>query len=64
MSAAQAVGDRHRGQWLPFWMQACERGRPYALPSLGGADSPATVGLDLDGLATSTAFSIQPAIRP
>jgi hypothetical protein len=27
MSAAQGVGDAHRGQWLPFWQRACtERG--------------------------------------
>lgn len=23
MSAAQGVGDRHPGQWLPFWQKAC-----------------------------------------
>jgi hypothetical protein len=28
MSAAQAVGDTHRGQWIPFWQQACVEGRP------------------------------------
>jgi hypothetical protein len=27
MSAADGVGDRHRGQWLPFWEQACREGR-------------------------------------
>ena len=30
MSAVQGVGDDHRGQWLPFWQQACAEGRPYA----------------------------------
>ncbi|MQA30136.1 MAG: hypothetical protein GEU82_09895 [Luteitalea sp.] len=30
MSAAQGVGDRHRGQWIPFWQQACQEDRPYA----------------------------------
>jgi hypothetical protein len=30
MSAAQGVGDGHRGQWLPFWEQACEAGRARA----------------------------------
>jgi hypothetical protein len=34
MSAAQGVGDSHRGQWLPFWRQACQDGRPYACPYL------------------------------
>src|SRR5438874_1755725 len=27
MSAAQGVGDRHRGQWIPFWQIACEEDR-------------------------------------
>jgi hypothetical protein len=30
ISAAQGLGDRHRGQWLPFWQQACAEGRPRA----------------------------------
>ena len=30
MSAAQGVGDRHRGQWIPFWQQACRQDRLYA----------------------------------
>jgi hypothetical protein len=34
MSALQGVGDSHPGQWLPFWRQACEAGRPYACPYL------------------------------
>lgn len=34
MSATQAVGDSHPGQWLPFWRQACAGGRPYACPYL------------------------------
>jgi len=34
MSAVQGVGDSHPGQWLPFWHQACEDGRPYACPYL------------------------------
>ena len=34
MSAAQGVGDRHPGQWLPFWRQACQDGRAYACPYL------------------------------
>jgi hypothetical protein len=34
MSVAQGVGDDHRGQWLPFWRQACADGRPYACPYL------------------------------
>lgn len=34
MSAAQGVGDRHPGQWLPFWRKACQDGRAYACPYL------------------------------
>jgi len=30
MSAAQGVGDRHRGQWIPFWQEACQQGRARA----------------------------------
>jgi hypothetical protein len=30
MSAAQGVGDRHRGQWIPFWQQACQQGSARA----------------------------------
>jgi hypothetical protein len=30
MAAAQGVGDRHPGQWLPFWQRACQEGRPRA----------------------------------
>jgi hypothetical protein len=34
MSATEAVGDSHPGQWLPFWRHACAQGRPYACPYL------------------------------
>jgi hypothetical protein len=30
MSAVQGVGDRHRGQWIPFWQQACQEDRSRA----------------------------------
>ena len=30
MSAVQGVGDRHPGQWVPFWQAACNDGRPDA----------------------------------
>ena len=30
LSAAGGLGDRHPGQWLPFWDQACREGRPRA----------------------------------
>ena len=32
LSATQAVGDDHPGQWVPFWRQACQDGRAYACP--------------------------------
>ncbi len=30
MNAVQGVGDRHPGQWLPFWQQACDQQRSGA----------------------------------
>ena len=30
MSALQGVGDRHPGQWVPFWQGACSDERPTA----------------------------------
>jgi len=30
MSVFQGVGDSHRGQFVPFWQQACSGNRPYA----------------------------------
>lgn len=32
MSAFQGVGDDHRGQWLPFWQQACDQEHRGACP--------------------------------
>jgi hypothetical protein len=32
MSATGGASDNHPGQYLPFWQQACEQGRPYACP--------------------------------
>ena len=39
MSAAQGVGDTHRGQWMPFWQQACNDDRPYACSYLAAMQS-------------------------
>ena len=36
MSAFDGVGDNHRGQFVPFWQQACAEGRRYACPYLDG----------------------------
>ena len=30
MSATGGIGDRHPGQWLPFWQEACRQTRPHA----------------------------------
>jgi hypothetical protein len=34
MSATQGVGDRHPGQWVTFWQEACGEGREGACPYL------------------------------
>ena len=39
MSAAQGVGDRHPGQWVPFWQRACGEGRPSACQYLADMQS-------------------------
>ena len=39
MSVAGGLGDRHPGQWLPFWQQACTDQRPYACPYLAARQS-------------------------
>ena len=39
MSASQGVGDRHPGQWLPFWERACGDGRPRACTYLASVES-------------------------
>ena len=39
MSATQAVGDNHPGQWLPFWRKACQEGRAYACPYLADLET-------------------------
>ncbi len=30
MSAVQGVGDKHPGQFVPFWQRACQEDRPHA----------------------------------
>src|SRR5436190_3070405 len=34
MSAVQGVGDKHPGQFVPFWQRACREDRPHACPYL------------------------------
>jgi hypothetical protein len=36
MSSVQGVGDRHPGQFVPFWQKACDENRPYACSYLEG----------------------------
>jgi hypothetical protein len=36
MSAVQGVGDKHPGQFVPFWQEACREDRPHACPYLAG----------------------------
>ena len=39
LSATQAVGDNHPGQYIPFWRQACQDGRAYACPYLADLET-------------------------
>ena len=39
ISATGGVGDRHPGQWVPFWQQACEERRPHACGFLAAKQS-------------------------
>jgi hypothetical protein len=36
MSLVQGVGDKHPGQFVPFWQRACKEDRPYACQYLAG----------------------------
>ena len=39
ISLANGVGDRHPGQFLPFWQNACEADRPFACEYLAQRES-------------------------
>jgi hypothetical protein len=39
LSSVQGVGDAHRGQWLPFWRQACDEDRPFACSYLADLEA-------------------------
>jgi hypothetical protein len=39
MSAADGVGDAHRGQWLPFWQDACAADRAGACSYLANLET-------------------------
>jgi hypothetical protein len=63
MSAASAVGDTHRGQWVPFWLNACREGRPNACRTAGVLTS--TYCRAGSGWACNEyGILIQPALRP
>ncbi len=60
MSAAQGVGDRHPGQWVPFWQGACSDGRPDACRYL--ADMQLTFCRSGSGWACNEAGILQVAL--
>jgi hypothetical protein len=39
IALANGVGDRHPGQWLPFWERACQAERPWACSYLTQLES-------------------------
>jgi hypothetical protein len=63
MSAAQAVGDTHRGQWVSFWLEACAEGRPNACRTAGLLTS-AYCRAGSGWACNEYGVLIQPAIRP
>ena len=63
MSAAQGVGDTHRGHWVMFWQQACAEDRPNGCRHFGLMVS--TYCNNGSGWACNEyGVLIQPQIRP
>ena len=63
MSAAQGLGDTHRGQWVTFWQQACAENRPNGCRHFGVMVS--TYCDNGSGWACNEyGFLLQPRIRP
>ena len=60
LSAVHGVGDRHPGQWVPFWQEACSQGRPQACPYL--ADMQETYCRSGSGWACNEAGSLHVAL--
>ena len=54
ISAAQGIGDTHRGQWVSFWQQACADARPNGAAGSSGCWCRRTVSVGRGGPATST----------
>jgi hypothetical protein len=41
LNATQQVGDKHPGQYIPFWQHACDEGCRYACPYLADLEQTA-----------------------
>lgn len=63
MSVAQAVGDTHRGQWVTFWLKACEENRPNACRQAGLLTS-AYCRTGSGWACNEYGVLLQPALRP
>jgi hypothetical protein len=63
MSSVQAVGDTHRGQWVTFWLKACEENRPNACRQAGLLTS-AYCRTGSGWACNEYGILLQPVIRP
>lgn len=63
MSALQAVGDTHRGQWAPFWLKACEEDRVNACRNAGLLTA-TYCGAGSGWACNEYGLLLQPALRP
>jgi hypothetical protein len=63
MSSVQAVGDTHRGQWVTFWMKACDENLPNGCRQAGVLTS-AYCRAGSGWACNEYGVLIQPAIRP
>ena len=63
LSTTQAVGDSHRGRWVPFWQQACVDDRPNGCRHFGAMVS--TFCNNGSGWACNEyGVLLQPQLRP
>jgi hypothetical protein len=56
--SATGLNDRHPGQWLPFWRDACRQTRPNACSHLEQLEA-TLCRADPDGRATARYFQIR-----
>jgi hypothetical protein len=63
MSATNAVGDTHRGQWVSFWLEACEEGRPNGCRQAAVLTS-AYCNMGSGWACNEYGILLQPALRP